>query len=126
MENFEICHSNEWFNATIALCTSDILNESEEIILWRIYEEFDTSSISFLHENTLNLLLQYKCINEIIYRKAAELRMKAISIFDAHNERSLDFILQSREWKEIFKLCDTISELKKPFDESDAVTDRLQ
>ena len=113
MEIGDIKKSEEWFDETIDFCTSNILSDNDEIILYKIYEEFDTSSWSFLHKNTLNILLEANLINNEIYELAVILREKAVLLFQSDIERSVTFVRSSEEWREIFRLCDTIKELKQ-------------
>ena len=47
----------EFFLQTLDHCGLFLLNEDTDSIEWHLFEEFDSGSITFLHENTLDCLL---------------------------------------------------------------------
>ena len=53
----------ENFKKTIQECGSYLLTESDDTIKHNLFEEFSIDAISFLHEDTLNLLLIKTSIN---------------------------------------------------------------
>ena len=59
---------------TIQECGSYLLTESDDTIKHNLFEEFSIDAISFLHEDTLNLLLNEGMIDEDILEKSIELR----------------------------------------------------
>jgi hypothetical protein len=113
MEQIDINQANDNFDYTVSLCTSDLLNKAQEIILYKVYEEFDSCSWSFLHENTLNTLLNSKLINEEIFNLSVELRALAVSLFNSDIDRTVEELNQHNNWRRVFALCDEIIELKK-------------
>ena len=62
----------ENFKKTIQECGSYLLTESDDTIKHNLFEEFSIDAISFLHEDTLNLLLDEGMINDDILEKSIE------------------------------------------------------
>lgn len=58
----------ENFKKTIQECGSYLLTESDDTIKHNLFEEFSIDAISFLHEDTLNLLLDEGMINDDIVK----------------------------------------------------------
>ena len=68
----------ELFKNTIEECGTDILSESEEVIEYKLFDEFAVDAISFLHENMLDALLkegmvEMQRIKELLFIYAAKL-----------------------------------------------------
>lgn len=57
-----------------------MLTESDDTIKHNLFEEFSIDAISFLHEDTLNLLLDEGMINDDILEKSIELRNSFIQL----------------------------------------------
>jgi hypothetical protein len=113
VENVEMNTANDNFDYTVSLCSSKLLSKSQDEILYDVYEEFDSCSWSFLHENTLNVLLRSKRINEEIFKLASELRELAVNLFDSDIERSVEELKRNEGWKKVVVLCDRIIDLKR-------------
>lgn len=113
MDNIEINRADDNFDYTVSLCSGSLLKKSNDEILYDVYEEFDTCSWSFLHENTLNILLNSGLINSEIFKLASELRELSVKLFSSDMERSVEELKRNNEWQRVFALCDKIIELKK-------------
>lgn len=70
----------ELFKNTLKECGTDILLESEEIIEYKLFEEFAIDAVSFLHENMLDALFDEGMIDDEIYEKCKELRSFYLSM----------------------------------------------
>jgi hypothetical protein len=64
---------NDLFIDTIQKCTYNLINENDETIEYNLFEEFDLGAHSFLHENSLNMLIKCNYINEEITELSSEL-----------------------------------------------------
>ncbi|WP_300662058.1 hypothetical protein [Fluviicola sp.] len=113
MEDIEINRADDNFNYTVSLCSTSLFKKNNDEILYDVYEEFDSYSWSFLHENTLNVLLTSGLINEEIFKLSFELRELSVKLFSSDIDRSVDELKRNENWKEVFSLCDRIIELKK-------------
>lgn len=113
MEEIEPSFANENFDYTVSLCSSNLFEKSDLEILYNVYEEFDTCSWSFLHENTLSTLLKTGLINNEIFKLASELRELSVKLFSANIDRSVDELKRNENWKKVMQLCDQIIELKR-------------
>ena len=104
----------EYFKDTLSHCGLFLLGLPDEDIAWHLFEEFDTDSISFLHENTLNQLYETGKITADAVDMALAL---------AHKFRKLEgtalwnipCVRTDPLWMEIFILSDSI---KKSFSKS--------
>ncbi|MCR4942552.1 MAG: hypothetical protein K5978_07165, partial [Campylobacter sp.] len=64
----------ELFKSTLLKCCSNILTKNEDDFRYILFEELSINIISFLHKNTLDLLIDKGYIDETIYDKCSELR----------------------------------------------------
>lgn len=97
----------ELFLQTLDHCGLFLLNEDTDSIEWHLFEEFDSGSITFLHENTLDCLLDGGNITAEVYSLCQSLRKK----FRDLEETSLwqvEAVCLTREWYEILSLADKI------------------
>lgn len=116
MENITILELNNLFIDTIQKCRLDLLNENDEIIENEILEEFNSGVISFLHEKSLDKLLNEKYINEEIKELSLKLRERFLCL---NNEKfNANSIRNDEEWNEIFKLSKLIIDIKNIYDSS--------
>ena len=53
----------EIFKNTIEECGTDILLENEDMIEYKLFEEFAVDAVSFLHEDMLDVLLEEELKN---------------------------------------------------------------
>jgi hypothetical protein len=97
----------EMFEDTLQKCGLYLLNSTLETVGYNIYEEFDISVRSFLHPKSLNRLLEANYIDEAIFKKCNQLRLKTIAI-EQSNEWDIDNFKTSPYWHEIMHLSDDI------------------
>lgn len=98
----------ELFKITIEECGTDILSESEEVIEYKLFEEFAVDAISFLHENMLDALLEEGMIDDEIYEKCKELRNYYLSMQPSSLLKCGREVKRSAEWKKLMGLSDEI------------------
>lgn len=99
------------FIDTIQRCSTKTLNQSDEMIEYDLFEEFDIGAISFLHKNALDRLLENKYIDEHIYILCVELRKKGLNLLE--NKRTIEQVKTDPDWQDLFRLSDQISDLLK-------------
>lgn len=98
----------EFFKNTLEECGTDILLKSEDILEYKLFEEFAADAVSFLHENMLDALLDEGMIDDEIYQKCKELRNLYLSIQSNSLLLNAREVKASTEWKNIMKLSDEI------------------
>ena len=113
MEKSNIEKLNEYFDYTISLCSSDLLDKDDNVILYNVYEEFDSCSWSYLHVDTLNLLLDVGVIDQTIFDLSLSLRELSIRLFNSDLDRTVEELKRNSEWQKVFDLCDAIIKLKR-------------
>lgn len=64
----------ELFKSTLFKCCSDILSKNDDTFKYILFEELPIDITSFLHHNTLDVLIHEGYIDESIYNKCSELR----------------------------------------------------
>ncbi len=100
----------EDFTDTLQQCGTHLLKMSNEDVEYYIFEEFDVCAGSFLHQNTLSVLLGAGLITENIEKKSSELRKKFFAL--EHTDKwNADSVKHSTEWREILELSDEIKSL---------------
>lgn len=97
----------EFFQNTLSHCGTFLLRLSDEEIGWHLFEEFDGDSISFLHEDTVNVLRQSGKITEETARLSLRLsgQFRALENTELWNVPS---VKENPKWLEILKLSDCI------------------
>ena len=80
MEPISYAKSFEFFREMLGHCGMFLLKEDTENIEWHVFEEFDGDSITFLHEYTLDRLLEGGYISAEIYSLCQLLRKKFRSL----------------------------------------------
>lgn len=96
------------FKNTLAECGSAILLEREDIIEYKLFEEFAVDVVSFLHENTLDIFLDEGMIDDDIYIKCKNLRKLYLSMQSDSSLQNISHVKESSEWKKLMKLSDEI------------------
>ena len=100
----------ELFKNTLAECGTDILLESEDIIEYKLFEEFAVDAVSFLHENMLDALLNEGMIDDDIYERCRKLRKMYLSMQSDSSLRNASGVKEDAEWKELMQLSDEIQQ----------------
>lgn len=97
------------FKQTIYECNSDILLKEDEDVKYYLLEELPVDIVSYLHSNTLDILLNDGIIDEKIYNKSISLREKYLKIeIEMPQLLNIQDIKLAKEWREIFELSDEI------------------
>lgn len=99
-----------FFLETLGHCGTFLLSVATEDIEWHVFEEFDVESITFLHETTLDRLLDAGYISVEVYPLCQLLRkkfrdMEDTSLWDVESVKS------APEWYEILSLADRINSM---------------
>lgn len=102
-----IAESMKLFVDTLQRCGKYLLIETEEIIEYMIFEEYFAGAVSFLHENTLNRLIDAGLINRKIYKESLKLRKMTLDL-EGTNKWKIEGVRNAREWRAIMKLSDKI------------------
>lgn len=110
MEHISYAKSFEFFQETLGHCGMFLLNENTENIEWHMFEEFDGDSITFLHEYTLDRLLEGGYISAEIYSLCQLLRQKFRSL-EGTNQWNVEAVRSAPEWCEILSLADKIKNM---------------
>lgn len=95
------------FKDCILKCSYRLLDKSDEEIVYTIFEDLSIDINSFVHPNTLDLLLSEGMINPKIYWMSVCFRKKFIDL--EKNTCNVNDIRDSVEWKCLFALSDKIS-----------------
>ena len=74
-----------------------LLHADTENIEWHVFEEFDGDSITFLHENTLNRLLDGEYISAEVYPLCQLLRKKFREL-EGTDLWNVDAVRSAPEW----------------------------
>ena len=90
----------ENFRKTIQECGSYLLTESDDTIKHNLFEEFSIDVISFLHEDTLNIL-----------KKSIELRNSFMQLEKNVELLSVEAVRAFEEWKRILRTSDEIRKM---------------
>lgn len=101
----------ENFKSTIEECGSYLLLEDDDTIKHNLFEEFSIDAISFLHEDTLNLLLNEGMIDDDILEKSIELRNSFMQLDKNVELRSVEAVRTFEEWKRLLRISDEIRKL---------------
>ncbi len=84
-----------------------LLNADTEDIEYYVFEEFDCDSITFLHENTLDPLLEGGYISAEVYPLCQILRKKVREL-DGTALWDVEAVRSAPEWHELMVLADKI------------------
>jgi hypothetical protein len=114
MEKITTAELNDLFIDAIQRCTYDLINKDDETIEYELFEEFDIGANSFLHEKSLDMLLNDNYINEDIKKLSLKLREMFLSL--GEEKRNADSVRNDEEWHDVLKLSDLIRGKKNEFD----------
>lgn len=101
-----------FFLETLGHCGTFLLNATTEDIEWHLFEEFDGESITFLHESTLDRLLDGGYISAEEYPLCQLLRKKFREMEDT-SLWNVESVRTAPEWYEIMSLADKIKSMVK-------------
>ncbi len=100
----------DFLKKTLEECGTDILLECEEVIEYKLFEEFAIDAVSFLHENMLNILLDEGMINDEIFKKCLALRTLYLSMQSDSLLLNASEVKESLEWRKLMQLSDEIKQ----------------
>lgn len=100
----------EFYIYTLNKCGLFLLNESDEIIGYSIFEEFDIGATTFLYKDNLNKLKDAGLISSDIVTKSLKLREMFIAIQNS-NKWNLESVRTLPEWHKLFELSDEIKKM---------------
>lgn len=100
----------DFFLETLEQCGSFLLNADMESIEWHLFEEFDSSSITFLHENTLDRLLDCGYISTEVY-PLCQFLLKKFRSLEGTTLWHPGAVHSASEWYEILSLADKIKNM---------------
>lgn len=92
---------------TIKKCSSSEMEKSDEVISYNVFEEFDIGYTSFLHEDSLNKLLENNFISCYTYDLTIKL-INEIVIIKNSGLWNMNAIKDNNHWKKVVELCDEI------------------
>lgn len=95
------------YTDTINSCGIFLINESDDEIEYKIFEEFIIGVISFLHWKTLERLNLAGYISKGVEEKSISFRKKVLEIENT-NEWNISSVRTSPMWREIMILSDDI------------------
>jgi len=94
------------YKDTLYKCQSKIFNYADDIIEMMVFEDFVIGATSFLHDNSLNRLLDNHLIDKKQYDLSREIRALFFEIEDC-GELTMDCLRgQSEKWKHLTSLVD--------------------
>lgn len=100
----------ELFLHTLDCCGMFLLKCDAQDIEYYLFEEFDTDSISFLHENTLNILLENDYISPDAY-SLCKLLNERFRKMEGTNFWDPGSVKDRLEWHAILELADKIKSI---------------
>lgn len=99
-----------FFAETMGHFGTFLLKADTEDIEWHVFEEFDSESITFLHENSLNPLLVDGYISAEVYLMCQLLRKKFRNLENT-SLWHVESVRTAPEWYEIMLLADKIKSM---------------
>lgn len=106
MERISIIELNNLFIDTLQRCAYDLINKDDETIEYELFEEFDIGVNSFLHEDSLDLLLKDNFIDNDI--KELSLKLREMFLLLEEDKRTADSVRNDKDWHDILQLSDLI------------------
>lgn len=110
MEKLKIEKLFDFYIDTLEKCGMDILDLSNEMIGYYIFEELDIGATTFLYKDNVNRLLDEGFIDDDIYAKSILLREKIMRL-QGTKLWNIESVKNTSEWKEILQLSDDIKQL---------------
>lgn len=110
MERISDAQLFDLFLQTLGRCGTFLLECDAQDVEVCLFEEFDGDSISFLHENSLNRLLDGHYISTEVY-SLCQLLCKKFRDMEGTSLWNVDSVKSNPEWKEILTLSDRIKSM---------------
>ena len=96
----------ELYEDTLHQCGSHIFNYPDDVIEMMVFEDFNIGAVSFLHDNTLNKLLNNHLISKEKYDISRKIRALFLEIEDCGELTTECLKGQSEKWKHLISLVD--------------------
>jgi hypothetical protein len=96
----------ELYIDTIARCTSEVRNGSDDEIQYNLFEEFDVGAHSFLHEDALSRLRDAGYIDDEMVALSKQVRERWLAL--QPQSWTAEEIKSKEEWRQLFQLCDQL------------------
>ena len=110
MERIDDVQLFKLFLRTLECCGMFLLNCEHRDIEYFLFEEFDSDSISFLHEATLSKLLDCGYISPKVYSKC-QLLYKKFRQMEKTSMWNINSVKVNPEWHAILSLSDEIKSM---------------
>ena len=110
MKNISSSELYDLYNDTISKCGSFLLNESNEVVIYNIFEEFDIGVISFFHEESLKKLFDGGYISAYKMEKSLELRSLVLEIQNS-DDWNIESFRASEKWKKVLDISDQLAKM---------------
>lgn len=107
MKEITVQDKYKLYRDTLSHCGTFLLDSSDDDIGYRIFEEFDADSISFLHPKTLDALLGAKYITQEVYALSINLA-KSFRALDGTDLWNVSAVRTSKEWLAVLSLADDV------------------
>ena len=107
MKELTLSHRYDLFKDTLSHLGTFLLTETKEDIEYHVFEEFDSDSVSFLHETNLRDLLDGGFINAEICSEALRLS-DAFRALEGTALWNSDDVICSTAWREVLELADSV------------------
>lgn len=102
----------ELFVQTLSCCGMFLLESEPQDIEYYLFEEFDSDSVSFLHQDALNILLENDYISSDVYW-LCRLLYEKFRKMEGTNLWNVASVKIDSEWHSILELSDKIKSLIK-------------
>lgn len=110
MKELTLSHRYDFFKDTLSHLGTFLLTDTQEEIEYRVFEEFDSDSTSFLHERNLRALLEVGLITAEIY----EASLRLVAKFRALEGTALwnpEAVVSAETWRKVLELGDAVREM---------------
>ena len=100
----------ELYEDTLHQCGSHIFNYPDDVIEMMVFEDFNIGATSFLHDDSLNRLLNNHLISKEKYDLSRKIRTLYFEIEDSE-DFTVDCLKQSEKWKHLISLVDEAAQM---------------
>jgi hypothetical protein len=101
----------ELYEDTLRQCGSHIFNYPVDLIEMMVFEDFNIGATSFLHDSSLNRLLDNHLINEKQYDLSRKIRALFFEIEDCGELTTECLMGRTKKWQDLVSLVDEAIQL---------------
>lgn len=113
MTEISIAKLYDLYLDTVGRCTSELHKLSDEEIGYNLFEEFDAGAQAFLHDDNLNKLHRAGFIDNEMVEISRQVRERWLAL--QKHSWSIEAVKTTKEWQELFELCDRLKlKTKRP------------